>query len=164
MHRSAAGDALWSPSVGGPGRLGRGLRGWKHWPAWRFPFTFFLFLVGRLANGCGSFPLSPATFTQFCPGALSSPATWRWEHGVETAAPTHSRRPGLSLHALPVFWRSIAFWGLGFLNLGLPCLGQELEALPLSPPPLTASLIFNLIFYLKSTEKQESRAPATKIF
>ena len=23
-------DALWSPSVGGPRRLGRGLRGWKH--------------------------------------------------------------------------------------------------------------------------------------
>lgn len=54
---------------------------------------------------------------------------------------------------------------MGFLNLGLPYLGrEELEALPLPPPPPTASLIFNLIFYLKSTEEQEPRAPANKIF
>lgn len=120
----------------------------------------------RLANGCSSFPLSLATFTQFCPGALSSP--WHLARRTPGRTPppgAHSRCPGLSPQALPILLRSVADWELGFLTRGLPYLGQEeLEPLPLSPPPPTASPIFNLIFHLKSTEEQEPRAPANKIF
>lgn len=56
---------------------------------------------------------------------------------------THSRRPGLSPHPLPVILGADAVWGLGFFNPGLPYLGQEeeLELLPF-PPPRTALPIF----------------------
>ena len=48
-------------------------------------YFFFLLFVGRLANGCPSFPIGLATFTHFCLGTVSSPG--HLAQGTRVATP-----------------------------------------------------------------------------
>ncbi|XP_042638597.1 ribosomal protein S6 kinase alpha-3 [Orycteropus afer afer] len=64
-------DMLWWQGVGGPGRLGRGLRAPRDWPAYRGPFIFFLPPCGMVGQSLQKLSTQLDDFYTFCPSGYT---------------------------------------------------------------------------------------------